>query len=231
MQKKNKPNDSAESSEQTSKQMENMDTIVSSLMGSSSVLTESQRSEIFAYISRPKDVKTPAEKVKLRPDGFDYVESSWMDYQSKMFMPLYEYKLLHLSVDFGWISVIISLTDKITGNTELGADSARIMVKRDSESPSFRDIIDMGNNIKSALSKAIKNAQSRFGISADVYRKIESSPTNEERTRYEAIAKDVHSISPTRAQVLRDQWVGLGTDWNQLLDKWQVYIDRNKSAK
>jgi hypothetical protein len=151
-----------------------------------------------------------------------------MDYQSKMFMPLYEYKLLHTSIDFGWVNVIVSLTDKITGNVELGADSARIMVKRDADSPTYRDILDMGNNLKSALSKAIKNAQSRFGVAADVYRKIESEPTQDERERYKQVLQAVNTISPTRSQVFKDQWVGLGTDWSQFLDKWQVYIDRNK---
>jgi hypothetical protein len=224
-----KTKDSAESSvNEISKSMEDMGAIASSSMGNSSVLTDSKRQELFDYISRPKDVKTPTEKIKLRPDGFDYVESSWMDYQSKMFMPLYEYKLLHTSIDFGWVNVIVSLTDKITGNVELGADSARIMVKRDADSPTYRDILDMGNNLKSALSKAIKNAQSRFGVAADVYRKIESEPTQDERERYKQVLQAVNTISPTRSQVFKDQWVGLGTDWSQFLDKWQVYIDRNK---
>ena len=185
------------------------------------------KSEWFKYISSPKDVKTPPEKVKKRPDGFDYVESSWMDYQTKLFMPKYRYELLHVSFEHGWINIIISLTDRITGNVELGADSARIMVKRDAEQPSFRDVIDMGNNLKSALSKAIKNAQSRFGISADVYQKRESEPDNDERKRFETMLAQVKTISPTRAQIFKDQWASLGTDWSDFLDKWQVYIDRN----
>jgi hypothetical protein len=185
------------------------------------------KSEWFKYISSPKDVKTPVEKVKKRPDGFDYVESSWMDYQTKLFMPKYRYELLHVSFEHGWINIIISLTDRITGNIELGADSARIMVKRDAEQPSFRDIIDMGNNLKSALSKAIKNAQSRFGISADVYQKRESEPTSDERKRYDTMLVRVKELSPTRAQIFKDQWADLGTDWSDFLDKWQVYIDRS----
>jgi hypothetical protein len=197
-------------------------------LGNLSVITDSIRESVYNYISKPKEVKTPAEKVKKRPDGFDYVEASWMDYQSKQHMPLYEHQLLHVSFQHGWINIIISLTDKITGNVELGADSARIMVKRDAEEPTFRDIIDMGNNLKSALSKAIKNAQSRFGVSADVYQKRESEPTVDERKRFETMLVQVKDISPSRAQILRDQWAGLGTDWSDFLDKWQVYVDRNK---
>src|SRR3990172_2680525 len=85
-------------------------------LGNLTVLTEAQKSNIYEYISKPKEIKTPAEKVKKRPDGFDYVEASWMDYQTKQFMPLYEYKLIHLSIEHGWINVIVSLKDRITGN-------------------------------------------------------------------------------------------------------------------
>lgn len=191
-------------------------------------LMSNSRDAVNNYITQPLDVKTPPEKVKKRPDGFDYVESSYMDYQTKKFMPLYEYKLLHVSIEHGWINVIISLKDRITNNIELGADSARIQVRRDAETPSFRDIIDMGNNLKSALSKAIKNAQSRFGIAADVYQKRESVPTDDERTRFEQMAKTIKSFSPTRARVFEESWASLGTDWSEFLDKWQVYVDRNK---
>lgn len=194
-------------------------------------LMSTSRDAVNKYITKPLDVKTPPEKVKKRPDGFDYVESSYMDYQTKKFMPLYEYKLLHVSIEHGWINIIVSLQDRITNNIELGADSARIQVRKDAEVPSFRDIIDMGNNLKSSLSKAIKNAQSRFGIAADIYQRRESVPTEDERTKYELMAKEIYTISPTRAQLFKEQWASLGTDWSELLDKWQVYIDRNKSSK
>lgn len=200
-------------------------------LGQLAELTAESKQKLFDYISQPKEIKTPAEKVKKRPDGFDYVESSWMDYQAKKFMPLYEYKLIHISMDHGWINVIVSLKDKITGNVELGADSARIMVKKDADAPSFRDIIDMGNNLKSALSKAIKNAQSRFGISADVYQKRESEPTEVERQKYNALVKEVQAISPTYAEIMKRDWSNLGTDWSDFLDKWQVYVDRKNSKQ
>lgn len=194
-------------------------------------LMSSSRDAVNDYITKPLDVKTPPEKVKKRPDGFDYVESSYMDYQTKKFMPLYEYKLLHVSIEHGWINIIVSLQDRITGNIELGADSARVQVRRESEAPSFKDIIDMGNNLKSALSKAIKNAQSRFGIAADIYQRRESDPTEDERKRYELMVAEIFKLSPARASTFKEQWASLGTDWSDLLDKWQVYIDRNKTTK
>lgn len=201
--------------------------VAEALANLSLLTSEDFRDELRKHVMEPFDVKTPPEKVKKRPDGYDYVESSYMDYQAKGHMPLYEYSLLHYSINEGWITVIVSLRDRITGNVELGADSARVQVKVGTEVPSFRDIIDMGNNVKSALSKAIKNAQSRFGYSADVYQRRESVPTDDERNRYEEMLKSIDSISPARARVYKEQWASLGTDWSEFLDKWQIYIDRN----
>lgn len=189
------------------------------------------RDELRSYITAPYDQKTPVEKVKKRPDGYDYVESSFMDYETKKFMPLYKYTLLHVSWEMGWINVIVSLEDRITGNTELGAGSARIQVSRGVETPGFRDVIDMSNNIKSALTNAIKNAQSRFGIAADVYQKRESIPTDAERDRSVEMRLKIHEINATRARMFTEQWNNLGTDWTEFLDRWQVYIDRNTAQK
>jgi hypothetical protein len=182
------------------------------------------------HIASPFDIKTPPEKVKKRPDGYDYVEGSYMDFQTKQFMPLYRYSLVNVQIVEGWINVIVSLEDRITGNVELGADSARIQVKRDAEQPTFRDIIDMGNNLKSALSKAIKNAQSRFGISADIYGRRESAPTDLQRERFESLCKEIKDISPARAQTYVEQWKELGTDWDEFMDKWQIYVERNRKT-
>jgi hypothetical protein len=189
------------------------------------------RAELRSYIVTPYDQKTPVEKIKKRPDGYDYVESSFMDYETKKFMPLYEYTLLHVSWEMGWVNCIVSLKDRITGNTELGAGSARIQVSRGVETPGFRDVIDMSNNIKSALTNAIKNAQSRFGIAADVYQRRESIPTDDERKRFDEMKKQIHEINATRARMFSEQWLGLGTDWTEFLERWQVYIDRNKAQK
>jgi len=189
------------------------------------------RDNIREYITSPYDKKTPPEKVKKRPDGYDYVESSYMDFETKKFMPLYEYKLLHYSNDMGWISVIVSLTDRTTGNTELGAGSARVQVSRGVETPGFRDVIDMSNNIKAALTNAIKNAQSRFGIAADIYQRRESIPDDAERKRFDELKAAIYAISPTRSKMFVDQWQDLGTDWTEFLDKWQIYVDRNSQTK
>lgn len=193
---------------------------------------EELRSVVTDHITSPFDIPTPKDKVKRRPDGFDYIESSWMDKITKDGMPLYRYTLLHVSESLGWIDIIVSLEDRQTGNVELGAGSARIQVRQGTQDPpGFRDVVDKGNNLKSALTNAIKNAQSRFGYGADIYGRRESVRTKEEIERYNNLLADVKKLSPSKAQVFEEQWNDLGTDFTDFLDGWQFYIDRMEKRK
>lgn len=171
------------------------------------------------YISAPFNVLTPKEKIKKRPDGFDYVESSFMDHVFKEHAPLSSTSLLYF--DINWteraVSAVVSLTNGITGNKEIGGDSAKI----------FNDV---GNSIKSAISKAIKNAQSKFGVAADVYQKRESIPTDDERKRFDELFSKIKSVNPQRASMMERGWQELGTDWAQYLDSWSSYISKIDNA-
>lgn len=182
---------------------------------------------VTAHITSPFDVPTPKEKIKKRPDGYDYIESSWMDKNFKEHSSLYSNELVHYSESMGWITIVVKLTDRITGNSELGGSSVRIQVRQGTLEPTFRDIIDKGNNVAACLSKAIKNAQSRFGHGADVYGKRESVRTKEESERYASMLKQITSISTSRAQLFKEGWEQLGVDFSEYLDKWQIYIDIN----
>jgi len=185
---------------------------------------------VTEHITSPFNVLTPKDKIKRRPDGYDYVENTWMDKSFKQHSPLYSSELVHYSEADGWISIIVRVTDRLTGNSELGADSARIQVRQGAGTqPIFKDIIDKGNNIKSALSRAIKNAQSRFGHAADIYGKRESTKTEEERNRFDSILEDVNKISKIRAQQFEQGWNEIGVDFSDYLDRWQTFVERNSS--
>lgn len=188
---------------------------------------EEVKATVTEYITSPFNVPTPKEKVKKRPDGYDYIESSWMDKGFKTHSPLYDNDLIHYSEDMGWITIIVKITSRITGNSELGGSSVRIQVRQGVTAPSFRDIIDKGNNVAACLSKAIKNAQSRFGHGADIYGKREEIRTEEEITRFDLMLKEIRKISKPRMQLFEDGWKEIGVDFSEYLDKWQIYIDRN----
>jgi len=182
------------------------------------------KSEVISYIKEPFKIPTPKEKVQKRPDGFDYVEHSWMDNSFKTSSPLYSNSLVWVEQADGWITLVVQVTDRITGNSELGAGASKIQV---SNKTGF--ILDKGNNLASALSKALKNAQSRFGHAADVYRKLHELPTDDEKERYESLLAQIKSINPTRAFTYANQWSQLGTDFESYLDKWQSYVTRHSS--
>jgi len=184
---------------------------------------------VTEHITSPFDVLTPKEKVKKRLDGYDYVESSWMDKSFKTHSPLYSSELLHYSENMGWVTAIVKVTDRVTGNSELGGSSVRIQVKQGTLEPTFRDIIDKGNNVAAVITRAIKNAQSRFGHSADIYGKRESVRTEDEKQRFTSMLNRITIISKDRARLFQEQWNGLGTDYTEFLEKWQIYIDRNKT--
>lgn len=201
---------------------------VSKTIAALSILKDEElRKVVTEHITSPYDIPTPKEKIKRRPDGFDYIESSWLDKVTKEGMPLYRYSLLHVSESLGWIDVIVSLEDRTTGNVELGAGSARIQVRQGTpDPPGFRDVVDKGNNLKAALTNAIKNAQSRFGYGADVYGKREGLRSEEDIARYKKLLEDIKSISSTKAQVFVEQWEELGVDFADFLDGWQYWVDR-----
>jgi len=190
------------------------------------------RDIVTEHVTSLYEKRTPEEKIKKRPDGFDYIESVWMDKTFKEFSPIYEYSLLHVNESLGWIDIVVSLKDRVTGNVELGAGSARIQVKKGTgNNPGFQDLIDKGNNLKSALTNACKNAQSRFGTGADVYGKRESTRTPDEIKRYQQMLSAIKRINPSRAQMFETQWNDLGVDFTEFLDRWQVFVDRYTPAE
>ena len=183
------------------------------------------------YIAGPFDVPTPKEKVKKRPDGWDYIESSWMDKQFKSHSPLYAYELLHYSENHGWVTCIVRLTNRITSNSELGGASVRIQVRQGSGTePTFKDIIDKGNNVAAVITRACKNAQSRFGHGADIYGKREAVRTKEENERFDDFLKSLKKLDPSKAGLFKDGWEELGADFSDYLDKWQIYVDKLKES-
>lgn len=189
---------------------------------------ENAKKAVTDHITSIYDIETPKEKIKKRPDGFDYIESTWMDKSFKEWAPLYKYRLLYVNESLGWIDVIISLEDRLTGNTEIGGGSARIQTRRDASEPYVsKDIIDKGNNLKAAITNACKNAESRFGVGADVYGKREATRTEEEKIRFSSMLKEIQQISKTRAQLFETGWNEIGVDFSEYLDKWQIYINRN----
>lgn len=160
------------------------------------------------------DAETPKEVIGKKPIGgklVDYVPYSYVDNEFKKHFPLYSMELLKLELvqlaPFEWFALCsVRVTDRTTGNSELGASCHRIQLKKDSKEKGIAEFVDPGNDVKAALSEAIKNAQVRFGISADVYQRRELERTDEERARFNELIEKVKNNN------LKEQLIGRWKD-------------------
>ncbi len=142
------------------------------------------------------DAATPSDYIKSKPLGgrsVNYVPATYMDNKFKQEIPLYANTFAFPPFVFqNWIIVGVELRDRTTGNVELGLKAHRIQFNAEKKkavtgyvdksgdwNPPTMDIgqltpfdmVDVGNDVSACLTEAIKNAQSRFGICADIYEK------------------------------------------------------------
>lgn len=186
--------------------------------------------KIKEYMYRPYEKETPAEKVKKLPgSGYDYVKYGYMDREFKDLFPLYSWEVLHKDIVMGWILYTVKVTDRTTGNSQLGSGGARIATFKNAEVLDHKAIVDMGHNDASALSNALKNAMSRFGICADVYRRVEEDLTDEQKDRWNELYKQM----PIQWKIqVEEKWRALGGGYSDFLDTLELRIaDYNKKEQ
>lgn len=181
------------------------------------------------YIKAPFEKETPKEKVSKRPDGLDYVEGSYMDHLFKEHTKLYETDLLFVQpTNFGWVYCGVRLKDRKTGNSEVGVGGARIQIKRGTEIPDYKSIVDFDKNIKSALSQAIKDAQKRFGYCADIYDRRESEISELDRERYLELLKRIPFEIRDRVET---KWKDMKSGYSEWLDTMEEKFPAPKEGQ
>ena len=195
--------------------------------------------EIKEYNEAPFKKSTPASKVKKNFKKFDYVKGSYMDKQFKEYSPLYEYSLIQVEdiLPLGQVRATVVLKSRVTGNSEVGVGAARIQVTTDArtrlESGSGSgllpfDVVDYDKNLKAAVENARKNAQRQFGIAADVYRRQEFEPTEEESDRFMDL---MNQVSLKWKQQFGAEWDDLGADFEIFLDGIEDNLDKYKKKE
>ena len=119
------------------------------------------------YIS---SAETPKSMVKTRADGFDYVEEGYMRNLLNDHYPVWSWEIIKYELlGSAWAVVHgrLKILDGTTTRTFDGISAHRIQTKRDSD-----EFVDIGNDMKSANSDALKLAMNRLcNIADDVYRK------------------------------------------------------------
>lgn len=140
------------------------------------------------------DIKTNPNYVDNK-NGFPYVKSTYMDDTFKKLYPLHRIEIVNSGVVANcWIFFDVVIKAYLTPTIYIsnsGTGGARIQIpkefndkakalKASGEMDKRRDFlmslsptdwIDFGNDRKSALTKAIANAESKFGVAADIYNK------------------------------------------------------------
>lgn len=139
--------------------------------------------------------KTNPNHVKQKA-GMDYVEFGYMKNKANEFYPLWSFKNLKIVHEFlmsGWVVVQGELHFIDEGVPRVGAVAAAHRIAFKSGEPRTPDnIVDLGNDVKAAVSDAIKKAFNVYmNISDDIYRtfEIENISNTQKSIAYEIISK------------------------------------------
>ena len=146
--------------------------------------------------------KTPKPHVKKKA-GLDYVEFAYMRNQANESYPLWSFTNLKLSTEFiktGWVVVQGQLEWYENGIKRIGSCGAahRIAFKAGTERIP-ENIVDLGNDIKAAVSDCMKKGFNTYmNISDDIYKKITIEEVSDEKI--EELDKLVEQIKDSNAQ-------------------------------
>lgn len=152
----------------------------------------------IARTAKQRILATPTNTayVKIK-ENFPYLESNYVDSSFTDIFPHYEVEILSSGVFQNYyVFFDVRVKAYITEDKYLqrvGTGSARIQVKTSAKEEFLKnggtispfDYVDFGNSRKSALTLAIKNAQERFGIGADITNRIILSKEETDRIREE----------------------------------------------
>ena len=136
--------------------------------------------------------ETPKSMVKTRADGFDYVEEGYMRNLLNDHYPVWSWEIIKYELlGSAWAVVHgrLKILDGSTTRTFDGISAHRIQTKRDSD-----EFVDIGNDMKSANSDALKLAMNRLcNIADDVYRKqmIDYNLTDKQISNIEEILSGI----------------------------------------
>lgn len=187
---------------------------------------------LSSHVKQARKVKTPKDQIKVQEGtGYPYPAAAYMIDQMDNFHPLRkEEGTVSIDDRTRCIIAVVTVTDLVTGESRVGTDAHRITFKKGLP-PSPESLVDMGNDAKSALSEAIRNAYSRFGISADVYKKVMSEPiTDEQRTKLVQLFDSIPEVSQMWKieQTLKFNKLHK-EEANSFLEQLKVKIDERKA--
>ena len=197
---------------------------------------EEERKRLYDFVTKASDIPTPRKHVRKRPDGFFYPEYEYMLDLMNQFHPVRSETLLHpitLNEKTMCYEADVIVKDLITGEERSGSEchpvpayEAGSSVMKDLKT--IRELL--GNAKKSALTEALRNAYSRFGIAADIYKKtLKKESTEEQQQRFAILIAEAESLQSTEG--ITPQQKQKLEDWTlDLRDKWTMQ-NKNSAAE
>jgi hypothetical protein len=186
---------------------------------------------IRKHVREPFDKQTPKDfihkmgekKGDIRFEDMEYPDFAYMVSEMDRLHPLRSEQVTYeIHENVGVISATAIVTDLITHEVRTGGDAHRIALKKASrgETKKIEDIIDVGNDVKSAMTEALRNVYSRFGICADVYGKNLREPvTPDQRYKFQQLMLDI------------DEFKQLLPDIKDSIDSWQEGLNKGWSTQ
>jgi len=135
---------------------------------------ENYGEQIRKFIKEQVKKETPRAYVKMRPDGFEYVEEEYIRNELNRICVTWSWDYItheiisNKAIIFcGRLTGIIQINNKLITRTMIGEGGGVFHF-----SSSTGNLISAGNPFKSASADALKKAANRlFGIASDIYRK------------------------------------------------------------
>ena len=168
------------------------------------------------------DIATPDEYIKQPEEAgyYPFPEFAWMlSLMNKYHRFRKEEGEFERVLEARVIVAKVTVTDILTGEVRTGVDAHRITFKKGMPA-SIENVVDIGNDYKSAMTEALRKAYSGFEVCADMYkRKLSEPPTDEQIAKWEAcveewnfIASNIHDIA--KGQKLTAWWEDMKAAWS-----------------
>lgn len=169
------------------------------------------REKLRAILGEVQNVRTPKEHIKVQDGtGYPYPEFPYMlDLMNEYFPYRSEEIDFELNSQAGVVVAKAVVKDLLTGMIRTGVDAHRITFKKGMQFK-LEGVVDIGNDYKSASQEALRNAYSRFGVCADIYKRVLIKPMSKEQ---------------------ESKFYSLVTEFNTMVTKLPVDDPRRKGAE
>ena len=198
--------------------------LVRSSDGSTAVLliSDEERQQLYERAKAERSKKTPPKQIKQK-GGYNYAEFAYMLDEMDRLHPLRSEIITSDEFNEKYLiyNVRVQVTDITTGESRAGVDTHAVVAynaKSDGgglKDPStFREL--MGNAHKAALTKALRNAYSNFGVAADLYQTfLAEESTKVQKERFYEFDKFIDEKVIPNSERAQMWWKQIRQEWEQ----------------